>query len=84
MTEFTNVRSCPKCGSESITVCDSRVYNKWLRRRRGCNLCGTKFSTVEIPAELFADLRDKDARTKRLQAMLREAIDGPEKQPDPL
>jgi len=40
---------CPKCGTKDTRVIDSRVSSSGLaiRRRRSCQKCGYRFSTVE-------------------------------------
>jgi len=40
---------CPKCGTKDTRVIDSRVSTSGLaiRRRRSCQACGYRFSTIE-------------------------------------
>lgn len=40
---------CPKCGTKDTRVIDSRVSTSGLaiRRRRSCQQCGHRFSTIE-------------------------------------
>lgn len=39
---------CPKCGSESLSVIDSRHTGNEIRRRRECVECKYRFTTYEI------------------------------------
>lgn len=42
-----SVRACPVCGADGV-VYNSRVRpDGSIERRRRCQVCGTKFSTVE-------------------------------------
>lgn len=47
---------CPNCQSLNVFVLDSRPQEGMVRRRRGCDSCGTRFSTVEIMADDHAHL----------------------------
>ncbi len=38
---------CPACQHEESRVIDSRTIRDGIRRRRSCQECGTRFSTVE-------------------------------------
>lgn len=53
---------CPKCGAKDTRVIDSRVSNSGLaiRRRRSCQGCGYRFSTIEeiIREDLFVTKND--------------------------
>ena len=40
--------NCPKCGSDDGFVRESRTRNSNRYRRRQCNVCGYRFSTLEI------------------------------------
>lgn len=40
--------NCPKCGSDDGFVKESRTRNFNRYRRRQCNVCGYRFSTIEI------------------------------------
>lgn len=43
--------TCSKCGAVDNTVVDSRCDGKTQIRRRQCQYCGTKWSTVEVRIE---------------------------------
>ncbi len=52
---------CPKCGGKSCVV-DVREVPYGVRRRRSCEECGCRFSTVEVRIEeYFALVRFKRA-----------------------
>lgn len=47
MTETKGIR-CPKCSNSETTVVDSRPTQRaGIRRRRECESCGERFTTVE-------------------------------------
>jgi len=44
---------CPACGLQNSLIIDSRYYNDgFYRRRRECQSCGERWSTIEIPLEM--------------------------------
>jgi transcriptional regulator NrdR family protein len=49
---------CPQCGECSISVIDTRMASRRdhdvIRRRRKCDTCGHRYSTLEVPAEWIA------------------------------
>jgi transcriptional repressor NrdR len=49
---YTEIVKCPFCGSPDTKVIDSRAGEdgKQIRRRRLCNHCSKRFSTVEAPS----------------------------------
>jgi transcription repressor NrdR-like protein len=47
---------CPACESFSTMVNDSRQGKGFIRRRRVCAECGTRWNTVEIPEDQFLTL----------------------------
>ena len=52
--------NCPKCRNHETSVVDSRATDTDVRRRRECDYCNERFSTLEILAdsvELVAALR---------------------------
>lgn len=56
---------CPKCGSDQLTVVDTRRKNGTVWRRRGCLCCSKRFNTVEVSEEAFAQLRKKEEKQRR-------------------
>ena len=48
---------CPKCGGDSYIV-DGRNKKYGYRRRRECELCGFRWSTLEIVIESGCRLRN--------------------------
>ena len=61
---------CPRCGGGNVFVLDSRAKEDTVRRRRKCSDCGTRFSTVEIPAEEYANLVKAKHREESLRGMV--------------
>lgn len=49
------VTRCPACGLQNSLIIDSRkVYSSeygFIRRRRECQSCGQRWSTMELPLE---------------------------------
>lgn len=43
---------CPSCGKRQLKTTDSRPTRGGIRRRKKCNLCGFRFSTVETIAKI--------------------------------
>ncbi len=39
---------CPRCGSDQHCVKDSRISEKFIRRRRACGACDNRFTTFEM------------------------------------
>lgn len=50
------VSKCPICGLQNSLVIDTRnTYIKtysFIRRRRECQSCGNRWSTIEVPLEI--------------------------------
>ena len=44
---------CPECNKDDIKVVDSRDSLKTIRRRRACKSCGHRWTTYEIPSNLW-------------------------------
>jgi len=45
--------ACPACSSPRSSVKDSRPNGAFARRRRVCESCAHRFTTIEVPEELF-------------------------------
>lgn len=61
---------CPKCGSDKTHVCDSRGNkdSSHRHRRRFCEVCDHRFSTVEITrAEYEALIGNTGLRELRME-----------------
>lgn len=54
---------CPACRAENTHVCDSRGSKgkTYRRRRRFCEACGYRFSTVEVTATEYDARVGRDA-----------------------
>lgn len=48
---------CPECGSSQTSVSDSRSHEDGRRRRRLCESCGCKFSTIEMTIKDYKALQ---------------------------
>lgn len=54
----TNALACPRCGHGRSYVVDSRkAGSDYVRRRRLCGKCETRFTSYEVHAEAFALLQ---------------------------
>ena len=51
--------NCPNCGGHTNVV-DSRPNEDSTRRRRECEVCKHRFSTVEIDADYYEKLKPID------------------------
>lgn len=69
---------CPECRGETGVI-DTRKSGLWRRRRRICETCGYRFSTMEIPAEVFewmeAKLKIVDAFARLINEQKEESDD---------
>lgn len=61
---------CPKCGSENYRTVDSRD-GKIRRRRKECNSCGIRWSTVEINAEDYERLLAEEETLNELKELIK-------------
>lgn len=48
---------CPNCESGNWRVIDTRVTQGGRRRRKECNDCGERWTTIEIPQAVLNDLQ---------------------------
>ncbi|MBN2068622.1 MAG: transcriptional repressor NrdR [Opitutales bacterium] len=57
---------CPKCNAKDTRVIDSRLSKNGyaIRRRRECQQCGTRFSTVEEILREGLVVRKRDGRSE--------------------
>jgi len=39
---------CPKCGHAKSAVLNSRPKQKWIKRRRACKVCDSRWNTIEV------------------------------------
>ncbi len=73
MPSVTTSRStyrCPLCKTDSTTeVIDSRSRGGFTHRRRSCNACNKRFSTVEIPATMLTTLNISKVSSKARTAL---------------
>ncbi len=51
---------CPYCGSEDLSVIDTRSTNDGIRRRRICNTCKRRFTTYERVEEFNITVKKRD------------------------
>lgn len=47
---------CPHCESPRSRVTDSRIKDSWVRRRRQCLGCKSRYTTYEIGENIIASL----------------------------
>lgn len=54
--KVVSVNQCPECGKNDSIILDSEVSRKgkcgFVRRRRECQSCGFRWSTMEVPLEM--------------------------------
>ena len=67
---------CPKCGSEDSGVIDSRGgMNYTVRRRRICNECLYRFSTIEITDGDYTKLKRESGLLRQIADYMNERMD---------
>lgn len=49
--------TCPVCNSTNTCTTDTRKTRHGIRRRRQCQDCGLRFSTMEIEMETYRQLQ---------------------------
>lgn len=52
-----NASICPECEGDSIVIDTEKTFDRTLRRRRKCLVCGFRWSTVETRVLSVHDLR---------------------------
>lgn len=65
---------CPACGAFRSSVVDSRRRLDSIRRRRKCDACGEKWTTLEVNARLLLKVR----KIVNLLPSVKEYVDTPE------
>lgn len=73
MSEFLK---CPKCGEAGLRCADSRPTDEAtkIRRRRVCDECEHRFSTIEILLDDYNRYLNAQKMEKRLRALCRNTI----------
>jgi hypothetical protein len=68
---------CIRCGANTVRTADSRITGQWRTRRKCCDTCFHRWTTVEVPAELLHNvqlimesLHSMSASVDQLQAVL--------------
>lgn len=59
---------CPRCHSDKLSVVDSRGDGDMIRRRRNCQECAAKFTTLEKVEFQFPMIIKKDGRREAFEA----------------
>lgn len=72
---------CPKCKSNETIIVDSRAYENTTRRRRSCNECGERWSTIEVLVEEHVRMVAANKQMQSIITQIQDALDfGWEKQ----
>jgi transcriptional regulator NrdR family protein len=66
---------CPHCGSDRTYVKDVQQDDKGIRRRRECNACGWRYTTVEVPLDELTRLQYADRDYKELLGRVSKSIE---------
>lgn len=68
---------CPNCGGNSrLDILETRRKGTVLRRRRECNVCLSRFNTVEVSEDAYErSIKGLDGKTVRALALLKQAAD---------
>lgn len=59
---------CPKCNGGSTVCKNSRYKEGTVYRRRMCQDCGWKFSTVEVSMEMFSSMNAVLQKLRKVKA----------------
>jgi len=51
---------CPSCASVKVCVLDSRRGSDTVRRRRGCKVCGFRWTTMEVDRDQVPFMKDRN------------------------
>lgn len=67
------MKKCDGCGSLNTGVVDSReeAY-AYVRRRRKCNNCGSRWTTYEVTEEVYMTLRNFSKALSKIEQARRE------------
>jgi transcriptional regulator NrdR family protein len=52
---------CPRCKSDKVITVDSRPFEGLTRRRRECQVCRVRFTTLEVMELEYKNLKGKAA-----------------------
>ena len=64
----TDVKQCPVCGADS-TVIDSRIDPQGrIRRRRKCEDCGFRYTTLEVFADVYKEMERRNGHIETTNA----------------
>lgn len=74
MQAGSGVESCPVCNSPGVRVMDSRVRTSGRSRRKRCERCGHRWSTIEVSLEEAPTLVSDEAIV-RAEKIIADAID---------
>ncbi len=69
--------TCSNCGKTDFSVIDSRPNDAGIRRRRKCNFCGDRITTIKIETpenKHFRELNDKIINTFASELMANRLI----------
>jgi hypothetical protein len=69
LAEMPSGMRCPRCGSDNLQVKDSRPTPGAIRRRRACDVCDHRFTTLELPVDGVAGLDGLIDFDSQLQAL---------------
>jgi transcriptional regulator NrdR family protein len=58
---------CPQCGGDTGVI-DTRPYLDGVRRRRECQACGYRYSTLEYSVAYIEELRGGDVALEQRKA----------------
>ena len=65
---------CPKCRSENVLIINSRPRGDTVRRRRECENCSERWTTLEISMEEYQLLTYAFKKSKRTLIQLRDEL----------
>ena len=71
---LTQGYACPHCAAPHTSVRDSRSIDGRIRRRRVCDACGSKFSTLELPVHEVPTFAILNERARSVTSALNQTV----------
>jgi len=65
---------CPHCSWGSSAVLEARQTQQYKRRRRECLSCEHRWTTVEVTAEEYKELKELANKAQQLQSILSKGL----------
>lgn len=64
----STVPICPKCGKQTVRCIETNKHINHIRRRKVCKTCDHHYTTYEVSAEYFEQLKRAEETVKRIRS----------------